>query len=52
VICWHPHTHDAYPDAGIGLATVKRRAERHDGMIGVASNPSEGTTILFTLPIA
>jgi len=36
--------------SGLGLAIAKEIVEAHDGMIGVESEPGEGTTIWFTLP--
>ena len=37
---------------GLGLATVKRLAEGHQGSVGVSSEPGKGSTVWFTLPRA
>jgi signal transduction histidine kinase len=37
---------------GLGLATVRRLAEGHDGRVGVGSAPGGGTLIWFELPRA
>jgi signal transduction histidine kinase len=37
------HTPDVYPGTGIGLATVRRAAERLQGHVGVESEPGRGS---------
>lgn len=50
---FHPftrlHAKSAYDGIGIGLATVKRIAEKHQGYITVKSQPGEGTTFYIYL---
>ncbi len=43
------HGSDDYPGAGIGLATVQRIIQRHEGSIWVDSRPNEGARFRFTL---
>jgi len=38
------------PGLGLGLATVRRLVEGHDGRYGVASRPGEGALFWFELP--
>jgi len=40
------------PGLGLGLATVRRLAEGHDGRCGVSSRPGEGALFWFELPAA
>lgn len=43
---------DGTPGLGIGLSTVKRAVRSWGGKIWVESSPGEGTTFLFTVPVA
>lgn len=44
------HARSAYEGTGMGLAICRRIVERHDGMIGVTSQPGVGTTFVVDLP--
>lgn len=44
------HGQETYPGTGVGLAIVKRAAERLGGRVGVSSNPQEGTCFWVELP--
>jgi signal transduction histidine kinase len=37
---------------GLGLPTVRRIVEEHEGTIGVVSEPGRGTSIRVDLPLA
>jgi signal transduction histidine kinase len=45
------HTTDAYPGTGIGLALVRKGAERMGGRAGVESKPGEGSRFWVDLPV-
>lgn len=44
------HGVDAYEGTGMGLAIVKRIAERHGGSVRVETTPGGGATVLLMLP--
>ena len=44
------HSDDAYPGTGLGLSSVKKGVELHDGFIDVASTPGIGSTFSVHLP--
>jgi light-regulated signal transduction histidine kinase (bacteriophytochrome) len=45
------HGRNEYEGTGIGLAVVRKIAERHRGSVTAISKPNEGSTFVVTLPI-
>ena len=45
------HTKVQVRGLGLGMNIVKQIVEDHGGVISLSSNPGEGTTVTFTLPI-
>jgi signal transduction histidine kinase len=46
------HTSDQYPGTGVGLAIVRRAADRLGGTISVESELGRGSTFCLRLPLA
>mgnify|MGYP001176824443 CR=1 FL=1 len=45
------HTSDEFEGSGIGLVTVKKIIEKHDGKVWIEGKVDEGATVYFTLPL-
>ena len=43
------HHANEFEGTGIGLATVKKIIQRHDGKVWIESTPGAGTTVNFTV---
>lgn len=49
---WDPYVTFKSGGTGLGLAIARQTVEAHGGQVGAESEPGQGTTIRFTLPVA
>jgi signal transduction histidine kinase/ABC-type uncharacterized transport system substrate-binding protein len=45
------HTSDEFDGTGIGLVTVKKIVEKHEGKVWIEGKVDEGATVYFSLPL-
>ena len=45
------HSPDEYEGSGIGLATVRKIMQKHEGRAWIEGKPDQGATVYFTLPL-
>jgi signal transduction histidine kinase len=45
------HSADEFEGSGIGLITVKKIIEKHEGKVWIEGKVDEGATVFFTLPV-
>jgi len=46
------HAQEKYPGTGVGLAIVRKVAERHGGRAWAESEPERGSVFFLALPIS
>lgn len=45
------HRREDYPGAGVGLAIVRKVAERHRGRASATSEPDRGSVFFLSIPV-